>query len=204
MTGNWSYIAAAASILLLASCSGTVSSHATPSPSESKSGSLPSYSQAARLRPCDSISLAELSEIVDNSVHLDELGDVGQKPMLSSGPVLPKVWIATCSWVISKYPNTSLYLQIELAPTSAGAELDFNGIRAGMGLKQPVTREAGYGEEVVFGTDTHRNVTIIARHGAKIVTLEFNPSPQPNEPALTEAVRMRMAQAMMRLIFKKE
>lgn len=204
MTGHWSYIVAAAGILLLASCSGTVSSHGPHSPGTSKSGSLPPYSQAARLRPCDSISLAELSKIVGNPAHLDELGDVGQKPMLSSGPVLPKVWIATCSWVISKYPNTSLYLQIELAPTPAGAELDFKGIHAGMGLKQPVTREAGYGEEVVFGTDSHRDVTIIVRQGAKIVTLEFNPSPQPKQHALTEAVRMRMAQAMMQLVLKKE
>jgi hypothetical protein len=73
-----------------------------------------------------------------------------------------------------------------------------------MGLKQPVVREAGYGEEVVFGTDAQRDVTIIVRLGAKAVTLEFNPSSQPKQPALTEAVRMRMAQAMMLLILKKE
>jgi hypothetical protein len=200
LPGSRIIAAVAAGQFLLAACSGPAVSRAHPTSSPRASASLPDYSQAvARLKPCDSVSTAQLSSIIGKPVHIDETGNVGQKPFLSSGPVLPEVWIATCSWIIPAYPTTSLYLQMELAPSPAGALIDFNGMRSKMGITQAVTHEVGYGEAAVFATDTHGDVIIIVIQGARIVNLQFNSTSQP---APSDADRIRMAKSMTRLIMQ--
>ncbi len=197
---RWAFAAVVAGVLPLAGCSGSITSRAHATPSTTASGSFPNYSQAAaRLKPCDSVSTAELSSIIGKPVRIDESGNIGQKPFLSSGPVLPKVWIASCSWVIPAYPTTSLYLQMELAPSPAGARADFDGMRSKMGITQPVVREAGYGEAAVFSTDAHGGVVIIIRQGAEIINLQFNSTSQPAPPV---PGRLKTAKSIARLIMQ--
>jgi hypothetical protein len=197
---RWVLAAVVAGVLPLVSCSVSTASHAHTTPSARASESFPSYSQAAaRLKPCDSVSTAELSSIIGKPVRIDAIGNIGQKPFLSAGPVLPRVWIATCNWVIPAYPTTSLYLQMELAPSPAGARTDFDGMRSKMGIAQSVAREAGYGEAAVFSTDIHGGVVIIIRQGAEIINLQFNSTSQP-APAV--AGRLKTAKSIARLIIQ--
>ncbi len=188
-----------AGAVLVGCSSGTTSTMQAP-PKPSASGTLPSYSQAARLRPCDSVSLAELNSIIGKAVEVDKVGDIGQKPVLSSGPVLPKVWIASCNWKIPAYPTTSLYLQVELTPSPAGARTDFDGMRTGMMIPQRPVHEDGYGQAVVYNTDSHGDVAIIILQGAEIINFQFNST---SRPAPSAEDRMRMARAITRLIMRQ-
>lgn len=196
---RWVLVAVAAG-LVLSGCSSGTAPHVKATQKSSGAGTLPSYSQASRLRPCDSVSPTELSSIIGKPVHVDQVGDIGQMPVLSSGPVLRKVWIATCNWTIPAYRTANLYLQVELTPNSAGARTDFDGLRAGMGIAQHVIHKAGYGQAVVFNIDNHGDVVIIIVQGAKIVNLQFNATSQP---ALSAENRMRMAKIIARLIMQR-
>ena len=197
---RWALAAVLAGVLPLVGCSDGTTSHAHTTPNAGASESFPSYSEAAaRLKPCDSVSTAELSSIIGKPVHIDKIGNIGQRPFLSAGPVLPKVWIATCSWIIPAYPTTSLYLQMELAPSPAGARTDFDGMRSKMGITQSVVRAAGYGDAAVFNTDTHGGVVIIIRQRAEIINLQFNSTSQP-APAMTG--RLKTAKSIARLIMQ--
>jgi hypothetical protein len=195
--------------VILAGCSSDTTSTIQVSPTPhtaqasanpSASGTLPSYSQASRLRPCDSVSPAELKSIIGKPVQVDTIGDIGQKPVLSSGPVLRKVWIATCNWKIPAYPTTSLYLQVELTPSPAGARTDFDGMRSGMTIQEQPIREDGYGQAVVFNTDNHGDVVILILQGAEIINFQFNSTSQP-EPSAED--RMGMARTITRLIMRQ-
>jgi len=199
---RWSVAMLTAGSIPLAGCSSGTTSSAHTAPSANVSESFPSYSEAAaRLKPCHSVSTVKLSSIIEKPVSIDSTGNIGQKPFLSSGPVLPKVWIATCNWTIPAYPTTSLYLQMELAPSPADALTDFDGMRSKMGIKQSVSREAGYGEEAVFSADSHGNSLIIIRQGAEIFNLQLNSTSQPAPP---EAGRMKMARSIARLIMQSQ
>ncbi len=198
-TIGWALAVVAAEVVM-SSCSGGITPHLQATQKSPASGALPSYSQAARLRPCDSVSTSKLSSIIGKPVHVDKVGDIGQMPILSSGPVLRKVWIATCNWTIQAYPTTVLYLQVELTPSPAGARTDFDGLRAGMRIAQPVVHEAGYGQEVVFSMDNHGDVVVIILQDAEVVSLQFNSTSQP---APSSATRMSMAKAITRLIMER-
>lgn len=201
-------VIAAAGVILAGCSSGITSTIQAPqapptaqaSAKPSASGTLPSYSQASRLRPCDSVSPTELKAIVGKSVQVDMIGDIGQKPVLSSGPVLRKVWIATCKWKIPAYPTTILYLQVELTPSPAGARTDFDGMRSGMMIQEQPIHKDGYGQTVVFNTDNHGDVTILILQGTKIINLQFNSTSRP-EPSAEE--RMKMARTITRLIMRQ-
>jgi hypothetical protein len=133
-------------------------------------------------------------------VRIDNIGDIGQKPVLSSGPVLRKVWIATCNWTIPAYPTTSLYLQVELAPSPEGARTDFDGMRAGMLVAEHPVHEDGYGQAAVFNTDSHGDVVIIILQGAKVINFQFNST---SRPAPSAEDRMKMATIIVRLIMRQ-
>jgi len=185
---------------VLAACtSATTSSTMQATPKPSASSELPSYAQASRLRPCDSVSTAQLTSVIGKPVHIETSGDIGQKPVLSSGPVLHKVWIATCNWAIPAYPTTSLYLQVELTPSPAGARTDFDAMRAGMEIAQRPVHEKGYGQAVVFNADSHGNAAIIILQEAEIINFQFGSASQPAPPAED---RMRMAKAIASLIMR--
>ncbi len=185
---------------VLAGCSSATSSAIQATPKPTASETLPSYSQASRLRPCVSVSLAELKSIIGKPVHVDRTGDIGQKPVLSSGPVLRNVWVATCNWTIPAYPTTSLYLEVELAPSPTGAQTDFDGMRAGMMIAQHAVHEAGYGQAAVFNTDSHGDVVIIILQGAELINFQFNST---SRPAPSAEDRMRMAKAITRIIMRQ-
>lgn len=209
--GGWvrrqALAAVAAAGVLLSGCSSSGSASTTPSASSapsaqkhSASATLPSYSQASRLRPCDSVSPDQLSSIIGKPVHIDRVGDIGQRPVLSSGPVLQKVWIATCNWLIPAYTDTSLYLSVELAPNTAGARTDFDGMRTLMTITQGAAHRAGYGQLAVFNIDKHGDVVIIIWQGAEVINFQFNSTSQPAPSAET---RMMMAKAITRIIMRR-
>jgi hypothetical protein len=209
LTRHLIFAATVAAGAILAGCSGGTTStiQASPTPSAaqasakpSASGTLPSYSRASRLRPCDSVSPTELKSVIGKPVQVDEVGDIGQKPVLSSGPVLRKVWIATCNWKIPAYPTTSLYLQVELTPSPAGARTDFDGMRSGMTIREHPIHEDGYGQAVVFNTDNHGGVVILVLQGAEIINFQFNST---SRPAPSAEARMRMARTITRLIMRQ-
>ena len=197
---RWVLAAVVGAGVFLPGCSSGTTSTVQATPKPSGSGTLPSYSQASRLRPCDSVSPTQLSSIIGKPTHVDKLGDIGQKPILSSGPVLRKVWIATCNWIIPAYPTTSLYLQVELTPSPAGARTDFDGIRTGMMIAQRPIHEAGYGQAAVFNIDSHGDVTIIMLQGAEIINFQFNST---SRPAPSAENRMRMGKVITRLIMQR-
>lgn len=200
------FITLAGGIFLLAGCSaGSISlARLRPTvnalPSATKTATLPGLAQASRMKPCDAVSITELSSIIGKPVQIS-IGKVSrenaQKPQLSSGPVLPEVWIATCNWSVPAYPSTTLYLQMELAPTAQGALTDFDALVSGMQLKAPDTHEAGFGNDSVFDDDGRGNVTILIRQGAEIINLQFNTTSQPAPHA---ADKLRMAKAIARLV----
>jgi len=198
---RWVLAAAVAAEVILTGCSsGGSTSTVQAVPKHSASGTLPSYSQASRLRPCDSVSSAQLSSIIGKPVHVDKVGDIGQRPFLSSGPVLRKVWMATCNWMIPAYPTTSLYLAVELTPSPAGARTDFDGMRTGMMIAQSVIHKAGYGQAAVFNIDNHGDVVIIILQGAEVINFQFNSTSRPAPSAET---RMTMAEVITRLIMRR-
>jgi hypothetical protein len=193
--------------VLLSGCSSSGSASTSPSASttpsaqrHSSSATLPSYSQASQLRPCDSVSPDQLSSIIGKPVHIDRVGDIGQKPVLSSGPVLHKVWIATCNWLIPAYTNANLYLSVELAPDAAGARTDFDGMRTLMTITKSAAHHAGYGQLAVFNIDKHGDVVIIIWQGAEVINFQFNSTSQPAPSAET---RMMMAKVITKIIMRR-
>lgn len=113
---------------------------------------------------------------------------------------MPKVWIATCNWGILAYPDTGLFLTVELTPDAAGARMEFDSERAKMEITQPAIRQFGYGQEAVFDIDRRGDVAIIILQGAEVITIELSSTSKPAPPA---ASRMRMAKAAARLIMKQ-
>jgi hypothetical protein len=193
--------------VLVSGCSSSGPASTTPSVSatpsaqkHSASATLPSYLRASQLRPCDSVSPEQLSSIIGKPVHIDRVGDIGQSPVLSSGPVLPKVWIATCNWLIPAYTDANLYLSVELAPDAAGARTDFDGMRTLMTITQSATHRAGYGQLAVFDIDKHGDVVIVIWQGAEVINFQFNSTSQPAPSAET---RMMMAKAITKIIMRR-
>ena len=195
-------LAAIASVLLLSACSSGVIRVTPASRRPVTSTPFPSYSEAAaRLRPCDRISTSQLSSIVRRPVHIDEVGDIGQRPVLSTGVVLPKVWVATCNWIVGNDTTLAPYLQLELAPDAAGAREEFNAQRTKMGITNPVAHVRGYGQQAVFNTDRYGDAVIIVLQGSEVITVEVTDT---SKRAPSAASRMRMARATAKIILKRQ
>lgn len=195
-------LAAITLVLLLPACSSGVVRATPTSPRPVESTLLPSYSEAAaQLRPCDRITASQLSSIVRKSVHIDKVGNIGQRPVLSSGVVLPKVWFATCNWIVGNYTTLAPYLQLELTPGETGATQEFNAQRTKMGITNPVIHVPGYGQKAVFDTTRYGDAVIIILQGSEVVTVEVTDT---SKHAPSAASRMRMAKAMTEMILKPQ
>jgi hypothetical protein len=192
----------AGGVLLLGGCSdgGSASpSGSTPAASAAVSKTaapLPGLALASRLKPCDAVSLKELTSIIGKPVKV-EPSQIGQEPQLSQGVALPKVWVAICQWRIPAYPATAVYLSMELAPTSDGARADFNATATMMKLKAPPVHGAGLGDDSRSDVDGQGDVTILIHRGQEFITLEFNGTAQPAPPA---SDRLRMAKTIAHLV----
>ena len=121
--------------------------------------------------------------------------------MLSQGAVLPKIWVATCNWVVPAYPTLAPYLQIELTPSTASALAEFNGIRTMMGIARNPVRISGYGQEAVFYTDTHGDAIILILKGPKVITVELTATSR-NAPSPLN--RMKMAKEITKIVVMKQ
>jgi hypothetical protein len=195
-------LAAIAVVLLLPACSSGAARASHPSTLPATSTPFPSYSEAAaELRPCDLISTSRLSSIVSKPVHIDKIGDVDQRPFVSSGAVLPKVWIATCNWIVGNHTTLAPYLQLELTPNATGAREEFNALRTKMGIPNPVVRIPGYGQQAVFNTDRHGDAVIIILQDSEVITVEVTDTSK-HAPSATS--RMRMAKAITIIALKQQ
>jgi hypothetical protein len=200
--GNRQPLAIALALGLILSGCAKSGRKATPEPRHSMaSPSLPAYSAAAELKPCESVSVRQLSSIIGRPVHIDKIGNVGERPILSQGAVLPRIWLATCNWVVPSYSTLAPYLQIELTPSSASALTEFNGLRTKMGLTEQPAHISGYGQEAVFDIDAHGDVIIVIRKDAKVITIELTATSR-NAPSPLE--RMRMAKLITKIVMMKE
>lgn len=198
---RWTLAIALAAGLAFTGCSNSTR-QAAPKPQHSTASALlPSYSTGAELKPCESVSPRALSSIIRKPVHVDKIGDVGERPMLSQGAVLPKIWVATCNWVVPAYPTLAPYLQIELTPSTASALAEFNGIRTKMGIAKDPVRIPGYGQEAVFYTDTHGDAIILILKGPKVITVELTATSR-NAPSPLN--RMKMAKEITRIVVMKQ
>lgn len=188
--------------LTLAGCANGAAQAPKAQPKASSSALLPNSSvAAAELRPCEAVSIRKLSSIIGKPVQLDKVGDIGQRPMLSSGAVLPRIWVATCNWIVPAYSTLAPYEQLELTPNAASARTEFNGIRAKMTIANSPVHASSYGQQVVFNIDAHGDVTIIALKGREVITMELNATSK-HAPSATE--RMAMAKAITRIIVAKQ
>ena len=194
--------AAIALMLFLSACSSGVVQSTPASRRPVTSAPFPSYSEAAaRLRPCDLISTGQLSSIVRKPVRRDKVGDIGQRPVLSSGVVLPRVWDASCNWIVGNYTTLAPYLELELVPDAAGAREEFNAQRTKMGIANPVVHVPGYGQQAVFNTDRYGDAVIIVLQGSEVITVEVTDTSK-HGPSATS--RMRMAKAITKIIMKRQ
>lgn len=182
--GNWTVAVAVISALLLAGC-------AKGSGGSRDSDSLPSYATAARLRPCDRISATELSRITRVPAHVDRvpkgLGGIGQRPQLSTGAALPKVWSATCTW------TNGLYLQVELASDAADARTEFHAVITGMHINSPPSSGPGKGQKWVSdiaSRDDAGTVVVLALQGPEVVNVQL-----PWNPDLRGSAARQLARA---------
>ena len=130
-------------------------------------------------------------------VHRDKVGDIGQRPVLSSGVVLPRVWDASCNWIVGNYTTLAPYLELELVPDAAGAREEFNAQRTKMGIVNPVVHVPGYGQQAVFNTDRYGDAVIIVLQGSEVITVEVTDTSK-HAPSATS--RMRMAKAITKII----
>ncbi len=190
---RWTLAMTLAAGLAFTGCSNSTR-QAVPKPRHSTASSLlPSYSAAAELKPCESVSTRTLSSIIGKPVHVDKIGDVGERPMLSQGAVLPKIWVATCNWGVPAYPTLAPYLQIELTPSTANALAEFNGIRTKMAIAKDPVRIPGYGQEAVFYTDTHGDAIILILKGPKVITVELTATSRNGWSQPVEAIELRLS-----------
>ena len=189
--------------LTLVGCANGAAQTPKSRPKASSSALLPNSSvAAAELRPCEAVSIRQLSSIIGRTVQIDKVGDMGQRPMLSSGAVLPRIWVATCNWIVPAYSTLAPYEQLELTPSAANARTEFNGIRTKMTItNSPVHVPGGYGQTAVFNIDPHGDVTVIVLKGREVITMELNATSK-HAPSATE--RMRMAKAITRIIVAKQ
>ena len=189
-----------AALTLIVGCSTTPVASSHKASQSSPPAQFPSRSVATRLRPCGADPQKELSAIVGKPVYLDHLGNIGQQPIISDGAVLPKIWLATCNVNIPAYPATALYMQIELTPDLADARLEFAAVRTRMGLPETVVRAPGYGEAAVFDLNKHGDVTVLARQGPEVFTVEVTVT---SKPAPSPMNRLRIAKAVAHEVIRE-